>query len=240
MKKTKRMAAAACLLAVLFGGSAVFLSFQRVAAVNAKLSAAVFSQRLIIDAGHGGFDGGATGTNGVLEKDLNLAIAKKTASVSRLMGFSVEMIREEDTAVCDDGLATLREKKVSDIHNRLKTAQSEPEAIFLSIHQNFYPQPSCCGTQVFYSGNHPDSEKLAQSLQKGIASRLQQQNSRAIKKAEKNLYILYHAQNPALLLECGFLSNPEECERLCDAAYQQQLAFCTVCSLLEGMRIASA
>jgi N-acetylmuramoyl-L-alanine amidase len=216
--------------------AAAIYSCRAVVAAGKETSVAVLSHRLILDAGHGGFDGGTTGTNGVLEKDLNLAITQKTASIARLMGFSVVMVRESDTSVQDDGLTTLREKKVSDIHNRLALAEQYTDAIFLSIHQNFFPQASCKGTQIFYSTNNPTSELLASCLQKGITERLQPDNTRAIKPAEKNLYILYHAKNPALLIECGFLSNEEECEKLCKDDYQQEMAFSIICSLLEGLR----
>ncbi len=223
---------AACTAAVTAGIG----SYRAVTAAAKNGSVFSQSQRLILDAGHGGFDGGATGTNGVLEKDINLAVTQKTASLSRLLGFSVETVRNEDVSVNDEGLSTLREKKVSDIHNRLALTKRYPDAIFVSIHQNFFPQSSCKGTQVFYSVNHPAGEHLAKCLQKGIVSFLQPDNSRAIKPAEKNLYILYHAKTPALLIECGFLSNAEECELLCTEKYQQELAFGIVCSLLEGIR----
>ncbi len=180
---------------------------------------------IIIDAGHGGFDGGAVGVGDIVEKDINLAISQKIYDMALLNGFNAVMVRESDTAVNDDGLSTLREKKVSDIHNRLALAQKYPEAIFLSIHQNHFPQHKYWGTQVFYGPKNDESRQLAEKIQRLVRENLQPDNSREIKPAEKNLYILYNATNTAVLVECGFLSNPEECQRLTDPDYQQELAF---------------
>ncbi len=220
-----------CLIGILAAGAAY--GCRAVTASAPVIEAAALSHQIILDAGHGGFDGGATGANGVAEKELNLAVAQQTAAIASLTGFDVIMVRETDTAVNDEGLRTVRERKVSDIHNRLALLQKKPSAAFVSIHQNHYTQPSCSGTQVFYSRNDPRSRLLAQRLQERIAGSLQAGNTRQIKPAERNLYILYHAQSPAVLVECGFLSNPAECEQLCEGTYQQQLAFCITQALLE-------
>lgn len=180
---------------------------------------------VIIDAGHGGFDGGAVGVGNRIEKDINLAISQKIYDMALLNGFNAIMVRESDTAVNDDGLSTLREKKVSDIHNRLALAQKNPQAVFLSIHQNHFPQQKYWGTQVFYGPKNDESRLLAERIQRSVRENLQPENKREIKPAEKNLYILYNATNAAVLVECGFLSNPEECERLIDPDYQQKIAF---------------
>jgi len=195
--------------------------------------AQALSHQVVLDAGHGGFDGGAVGTNGVPEKAINLAVTQQTAAIASLAGFAVTTVRDTDIAVNDEGLSTVRERKTSDIRNRMALLEKTPAATFVSIHQNHFSQPSCSGTQVFYSPNDPRSRLLAQRLQERIAGPLQPGNEREIKPAEKNLYILYHAQSPAVLVECGFLSNPAECERLCDPSYQQQLAFCITQALIE-------
>lgn len=218
------------LLSALYG---FHRAFDAVAASSQNAYVSVFSSRLILDAGHGGFDGGATGVNGAYEKDINLSVTKKAASLARLMGFSVVTVRDEDCAVNDGSASTLREKKVSDIHNRLALTEKYPDAVFLSIHQNHFPDPSCRGAQVFYGANSPLSRSIAEKMQKSLRENIAPDNDREIKKAEKNLYILYNAKTPAVLLECGFLSNADECLKLCDSEYQQKIAFCAVTSVME-------
>ena len=180
---------------------------------------------VIIDAGHGGFDGGAVSADGVVEKDINLSISNKLADIARLGGFDVITVREDDRAVFDEGLDTIRRKKSSDIHNRYALAEKHPDAVYISIHQNHFEKPKYWGTQVFYGPKNPQSQKLASLIQNSICQTLQKENRREIKKAEKNLYILYNTSSTAVLVECGFLSNPEECAKLCGEEYQQQLAF---------------
>ena len=188
---------------------------------------------LIIDAGHGGFDGGAVGSDGVFEKDINLAIALKLEQLAALSGFEVTMIRTDDRAVNDEGISGISKKKVSDIHNRLAVAEDHPEAIYISIHQNKYTSASIWGAQVFYGTKNDGSEELARLIQQTIRTELQPDNKREIKPAEKNLYILSHAKCPAVLVECGFLSNSEECQKLESDSYQQELAFCILTSTME-------
>lgn len=188
---------------------------------------------LIIDAGHGGFDGGAIAIDGTLEKDINLDISQRLSVVAELSGFDVVMVREEDTAVCDEGFDTIRQKKVSDIHNRLELTNKYSDAAFISIHQNSFGQSKYWGTQVFYGPNNSQSKNLASSIQNSISLNLQKDNKREIKKAEKNLYILYNTNSTAVMVECGFLSNEDECKRLQQPIYQQQLAFEIVRALTE-------
>ena len=180
---------------------------------------------IIIDAGHGGFDGGAVGIGNTIEKDINLAISQKIYDMAVLNGFNAIMIRDSDIAVNDEGLKTIREKKASDLKNRLALAKKYPQAVYLSIHQNHFPQSQYWGTQVFYGPKNEDSKVLAQKIQDSVRLNLQPDNKREIKPAEKNIYILYNALNTAVLVECGFISNAEECEKLNSAEYQQQIAF---------------
>lgn len=211
---------------VLLGLVAVgtLLSIQNRAFTSASATAS-YEKTVIIDPGHGGPDGGAVGTDGDNEKDINLAISLKLRSFFVAGGYQVIMTRQDDRSIHSPGSNTLREKKVSDIHNRFKIANQHPKALFLSIHQNLYTGSPCSGTQVFYSTNNPDSKKLAQCLQTDIHMLLQPQNDRVIKPAGSNLYILYHAHSPAVLVECGFVSNPAENAKLQDNAYQNQIAF---------------
>lgn len=183
------------------------------------------SRTVVIDPGHGGPDGGAIGYDGTVEKEINLAIARKLASFFRASGFEVIMTRSDDRSIHDPGSHTIRQMKSSDLHNRLKIENNHPHALFLSIHQNKFGESQYSGTQVFYSQNHPQSKVLADNLQSAIQSMLQPDNTRAIKPAEKNLYIIYYAKPPSVMVECGFLSNPAECEKLKTDSYQNQMAF---------------
>lgn len=186
---------------------------------------------IIIDAGHGGPDGGAVSGN-IIEKDINLAISLKLQSICKASGFNVVMIREDDSSIYSPGSDTLRQKKVTDIHNRLKLSDDNPTAPFISIHQNKFSQPQYSGAQTFYSKNNSDSKVLADLIQKSVKKMIQPQNERAIKPAGKNLYILYHAKAPAVMVECGFISNAQEAKKLQNDNYQGQMAFSIFCGIL--------
>lgn len=189
--------------------------------------------QLIIDAGHGDFDGGAVGADGTAEKDINLAIALCLKDLAELNGFETVMVRAQDNAVSDENASTIREKKKTDIHNRLKLTRKYPDAIFISIHQNHFVEEKYWGTQVFYGPKNEKSRQLASIIQKNAAENLQTGNTRQIKQAESNLYILHNTDNISVLVECGFISNKAECLRLRQAEYQQQLAFEIIKSVIE-------
>jgi N-acetylmuramoyl-L-alanine amidase len=140
-------------------------------------------------------------------------------------GYRVIMTREDDRSIHSQGSDTVRQQKVSDIHNRFKIIQQNPNAIFISIHQNKFPKSQYSGTQVFFSANNPDSSTLAQFIQSTVKNMLQPDNTREIKPAGSNLYLLYHAKSPAVLVECGFLSNPNEAALLMDNTYENKMAF---------------
>lgn len=177
---------------------------------------------VVIDPGHGGFDGGAVVGN-VVEKGINLSVALKLRDMMTVCGYHTVITREDDVATADREPIG-KSKKASDIHNRLKLLESCGNAIFISIHQNKFQESKYYGAQVFYSPNHPDSQLLAQHLQSRFRTLLQPENTREIKKAGKELYLLYHAKTPAILAECGFLSNPEECKKLTTSEYQSRIA----------------
>lgn len=182
------------------------------------------SNIILLDAGHGGQDGGAIGVNGVIEKDINLSITLKTAAFLEFFGYKIEFTRKTDTMTCDEALSGQRERKVSDIKNRLKQIDNSQCLFSISIHQNIFGGEAK-GAQVFYSGNVPESELIAESLQAGITSLLQPENRRVIKQATKDIYILYHTVKPAVLIECGFISNSAEAALLSDETYQNKMAF---------------
>ena len=182
---------------------------------------------IIIDAGHGGFDGGATTDDGFPEKNINLSISLYLGEFLDLMGFNYILTRETDTSLEDSGLSTIRQKKSSDLHNRMKIMRETDNAIFISIHQNHYHTEKYKGIQVFYSRNYSsESSLIAQSIQENTINLLQQDNTRQIKECGTSVYLIYNAEKPACLVECGFLSNIEESNKLRTEEYQKEMAFC--------------
>lgn len=180
---------------------------------------------VIIDPGHGGVDGGAVSADGIVEKSINLNISMKLKSLCELAGINVIMTRETDISIHDSNADTIKKQKTSDLHNRLKIADSHPEAILVSVHQNKYSGASSCGMQVFYSGNAPESKILADCIQTYTVSNIQKSNDRDTKQITKAVYLIYNAKQPAVLVECGFLSNREEAEKLNTASYQSEIAY---------------
>lgn len=187
---------------------------------------------IVLDAGHGGLDSGAVGKSGLLEKDVNLSVMKHLQQMLELSGFEVVTTRDEDISIYDAGVEGIRNQKLSDMDNRLEIVQSYPDSIFLCIHQNNYTDPAYFGGQMFYNNNNPNNRTLAQIMQNRFAA-LQEGNDREIKLSGDELYLLRFNKNPSLMIECGFLSNPEEEARLATTEYQQQVAFTIYCGLLE-------
>ncbi|MBC8545413.1 N-acetylmuramoyl-L-alanine amidase [Clostridiaceae bacterium NSJ-31] len=187
---------------------------------------------IVIDAGHGGIDGGAVGVHKEIEKDINLAIATTLNTMLQAGGYPTVMVRNSDISIHDPQYTSVRQQKVSDIKNRLKLAEETPNAIYISIHQNQFEQSQYHGAQMFYSVNNPESQILAETLRMQFKTLLQPENERETKPAQKNLYILHHATCPAVLVECGFLSNPDEASLLATEDYQRQVAFTIYTGLL--------
>jgi len=190
--------------------------------------------KVIVDAGHGAPDGGASTPDGVLEKDLNLAVSLRLRDFFAFGGYKVIMTREGDEAIYDEGSRTIRNKKLTDLHNRLKILNENPDVPVISIHMNVFPQRQYYGTHVFYSPNNPKSKVLADTMQEGIAALLQPENNRVAKKVGRDVFLLYNAKQPAVLVECGFLSNPREAALLCNPEYQGMMAYAIFASFLEG------
>lgn len=198
--------------------------FGAVHAVSMAAAEAESKPVIILDAGHGGEDGGAVSANGAMEKNINLQIALYVQEALQHAGYPVVMVRDTDTAVGDTSLDTIAQRKRSDIQYRTQLVQETEQGILVSIHQNFFEQSQYSGAQVFYSPNHTDSAVLAESIRAQVVEQLQPENTRACKQAESNIYLLSHVDVPAVIVECGFLSNPEEAELLCDRAYQEKMA----------------
>ncbi len=179
---------------------------------------------IIIDAGHGGEDGGTQSSDGTLEKKINLEISYKINNLLISRGFKTVMTREGDYMIYDETASTQREKKVSDIQNRMKIVEENSDCILLSVHQNYFGESKYSGTQVFYSKNNPDSKILADEIQMSVVSALQPDNTRQIKETGTDIYLLYHSQVPSVMVECGFMSNEAEAEKLKDEDYQQKIS----------------
>ena len=178
---------------------------------------------ILIDPGHGGFDGGAVAADGTLEKHINLDISLCLRDMLTVCGLSVRMTRNNDTALAENETDTIRRKKVSDMQNRL--ALYNGAELVISIHQNHFQIPKYAGTQVFYSPNHPIGEVLAQAIQESVVTHLQKDNQRMIKPTTDGVYLMCHTAAPAVLVECGFLSNAEELTKLKNPEYRRQLAW---------------
>ena len=214
------------LLAVLGNKTATVLS------ANAPLSD---RKTVIIDAGHGGMDGGATSCTGVLESQINLEISLKLNDFLHLLGIDTVMIRTTDCSVYTEG-NTIAQKKVSDLKERTRVINSTPNSIVISIHQNHFHDQKYSGAQAFYASTD-GSQELAQNLQSSLIQLLNPDSHRQIKKAT-GIYLMQHINRPAVLLECGFLSNPNEEYLLRNNTYQQKLSSvigCTVSNYLSTL-----
>lgn len=209
-----------CIIAAVLAGL-IFINVGRTDTVSSPQEAAPL---IVLDAGHGGQDGGAVAQDGTQEQYINLDITLKLNEILIKDGYRTLLTRTDDNSIHDADAKTVREQKVSDIHNRLKIVEANPGCLFVSIHQNYYTESQYNGAQVFYSPNHSESSRLAQSIQESIVSSLQPENKRQIKESGSSIYILYHATEPAVLVECGFLSNPAETAKLNDESYRQQMA----------------
>ncbi len=186
------------------------------------------TKTVILDAGHGGEDGGASSADGLLEKDLNLALTLTMRDILAANGVNVILTRETDTLLYDRNVDFQGRKKKLDMAARLKIAADASDPVFVSLHMNTYPHPSCKGVQVWYSENNAASIELAKSIQQSTQDILQHENDRPVKRSGSSIYLLHHLECPAVLVECGFLSNPEEAALLANENYRQQLAL-TLC-----------
>ena len=208
--------------------------FQKDVKVAASTDAEATSKSptIVIDAGHGGEDGGTSGV-GVTEKDLNLSIANDLADMLRAAGFDVVMTREDDRLLYDPTSDYKGRKKQLDLAERLRIGESFDDAIFISIHMNAFPDPKYRGLQVYFSPNDPNSQALAQSIQSSVCELLQLDNKRTIKEATSRIFILNQIRKPAVLVECAFLSNPEECLLIATPDYRKKLTFCIFSGICE-------
>lgn len=175
---------------------------------------------IVVDVGHGGFDSGKVGVNGELEKDINLQVALKLKAALEANGMQVVMTREDDQGLYD---ADASNKKAQDLQRRCELINKENPIMTVSIHQNSYTSPQIKGAQVFYYTTSKESQELAETVQKTLIEQVDPDNHRQAK-ANDSYYLLKKTESAIIIVECGFLSNPEEAQKLTEEAYQQQMA----------------
>ena len=174
---------------------------------------------IVIDAGHGAPDGGAVGISGIREDEINLAVAKRLEAMLALLGYDTVMTRTGPNSVATEG-DTIRQKKQSDLRNRVSMVNGFPSAVLVSIHQNHFPDPKYSGPQVFHTKN---AAELAKTMQSALTAALAPGSKRQAKTAS-GIYLMEHCTHPGVLVECGFLSNPEEERKLGTAEHQKKIA----------------
>ena len=174
---------------------------------------------LVIDAGHGGIDGGAISDSGLKESDINLAIALKTEALAHFLGVDTVMTRETDT----DNSENKAYSEHDNLVERAKLANSTENAVLISIHQNKFPSAVVSGAEVMYSDND-DSKALGLITQDNLVTLLDSSNRRVARPAPKELLLTSSVECPTILVECGFMSNPQEVQKLASNDYQLKLA----------------
>ena len=210
------------LLAVIWGSRAVSVISENLPIPRSRC--------IIIDAGHGGVDGGATSCTGILESQFNLEISLRLNDLLHFMGYKTKMIRTTDISVYTNG-ETIAQKKISDLKERLRIAKDTDNALYISIHQNYFSDSRYSGAQVFYPSTQGSNE-LAKMLQTQIKHSLDPTNHRDIKQA-KGVYLMENLPCTGVLIECGFLSNHEEEARLRSKVYQQNICSVIACTVAQ-------
>ena len=226
----------AALAVVLVTLAAVAPRPPQAASAAAPVTPAVSQTTPVLDAGHGGEDGGAVSDSGVAESGINLQITRRLYEILRFLGHPAVMTRTGDEAIYDDAAATLREKKVSDLKNRTKLANETAGGLLISIHQNCLPgYPNVRGAQVFYNAVLP-SQQLAEAVQQTLNTAVNTDRAKAAKPIGDGVYLMTHTTCPAILVECGFLSSPQETTLLQQPSYQMKIAaviaagYCQYCT----------
>lgn len=232
----KKKIVAICLAAALLAGILTIQKGVRQPEVRVLAPIRLPAYQLILDAGHGGEDGGAVSITGVAESGINLAVVLKLDQLLGFYGLSPILLRDSDISLHAPEADTLRKKKVSDLHNRVAAIEATPDAVVLSIHQNTFPNGAYHGAQVFYRPGE-QSEALAKMMQETLRKGVDPNNKRSPSKIPDTVYLMNHITCPAVLIECGFLSNPEEEAKLRCGEYQLQLALCIASAWLRSDEI---
>ena len=194
---------------------------------------------VVIDPGHGGEDGGAVSPGGVPESQINLAVSLRVHDLLRFAGRRTRLTRSEDITICDEGLDTMRQRKSSDLKNRVRIMEETGNAILLSIHQNSLPSsPITHGAQVFWN-RQEGAESLAEQVQDALNAGINSGNEKHPRQIPDSIYLMKNITVPGVLVECGFLSNGPETERLQDPDYQLRLAAAIAAGFLSAGTISS-
>ncbi len=217
----KRLIILVLFLSCAVSGCTVFSSAKRVSKAQEPL--------LIIDPGHGGEDGGAVGADGSKESEINLAVALKMDALCGFLGVESVMTRYSESLDYPKSATTIRAKKIADQKARIELINSTPNAVLISVHQNTYPSAKPSGGQALY-GKVEGSQALAELIQSNITLSIDADNTRAAAKISDDIYLMKKAECPAVLVECGFMSNPTELELLKTEEYQTKLAAVFVAS----------
>lgn len=192
---------------------------------SAEVNSSVSKKVVVLDAGHGGIDGGCVSVNGVAEKGINLAIVQTLRDSLEILGFDVVCTREDDRSIHDNGVEGIAKQKLSDMNNRLEIINRYDDALVLSVHQNQFVDSRYSGAQMFYDKQSEEGRRLAECMKKQFVALLQPENMRETKPVGSEMYLIHNSKSPALMVECGFLSNPEEAKLLESGDYQKKVAF---------------
>ncbi len=215
----------------------VILPYKEVLLSQSVFAPYSYQSTLVLDAGHGGIDGGAVADDGTMEQDINLAIVQKCKAFAGFFGIRTVLTRADTNSIDYDPAQTIRENKVTDIHARERITNQETNPIFLSIHLNKFSDSSYTGAQVFWSKNNPEGETLAVQLQDALTRGLSPARERKAKQAADGIYLMKTLTCPAVIVECGFLSNAGEAKQLTQDDYQKRLALCIMGGYLQYLEI---
>ncbi len=235
MKKSFALrAAAAFLLAVTAAGIGVYQAYDAHPRPAVNLTDTTRTARtLVLDPGHGGADGGAVSVTGTYESKINLAIALRCRALAELYGIDTVMTRESETLDYPESASTIHAKKVWDTKARVELVNATPNAVLISIHQNKYTTASPHGSQALYAKTQ-GSRELAQAIQSNL-SQVTGESKRTAARIGESIYLMNHIDCPAVLVECGFVSNVPEAKMLEEPAYQLKLAAVIVGTYLNSV-----
>ncbi len=214
----------------------VFYLSRQGAALEEQYTAALSnpsSPVVVLDAGHGHNDPGKIGTDGALEKDINLSITKYLQNYLEESGIAVILTREDDSPLYQESDSN---KKRGDMKTRISKIENANPSVTVSIHQNSYPDPAVSGPQVFYYTTSTEGKSLAECIQNNFTYAVGDKNTRA-SKANQDYYLLRHTSCPIVICECGFLSNPDECAKLQEEDYQKKIAWSIYLGIMEYLNL---
>lgn len=223
-KRLNRFAYTAVVALITVAMCGIFKGYEKVFPASANLNSEAL-KTIIIDPGHGGFDGGAVAADGTQEKSINLEIALRLQKTLQSLGFQVVLTRDTDKALGSVSSTTATNKQ-SDLNARAAIMKQYPNAVFISIHQNKFEQSNQWGLQTFYKEGDEKAKLLGEEIQASVVTQLQPKNKRLSKPDNRKVFILKNAVIPAVIVECGFISNPDDLKSLKSESYIGKLALC--------------